>query len=101
MFVEGNQIKMNNSEKTIQEFIDSARWSGTKGPENFAYLVERLTGNPAIKQLQFDNGAYVSSILEFMEDNPGLVDAMVEWIVDNYEEEIEADGNLEEDHEEG
>lgn len=75
--------------KTIREFIDTSRWEGEKATENFAYLCERLVGRPGIQQLAFNNGCYVSGILEFMEDNPGLVQAMVEWVEENYESEIE------------
>lgn len=78
-------------EKTTRQFIDTARWEGDRGTENFAFLIERLVGDPAIRQLQFNNGAHVSSILEFMADNPGLVEVMVEWVEDNYADQIEDD----------
>lgn len=51
-------------------------------------------GPPPIKQLQFNNGAYVSSITDFMEDNPGVVEVMVDWIKDNYSSEIEEDDTI-------
>lgn len=91
--------KKTDDQKTITEFINSTRREGDKASENFAYLVERLVGSPAIKQLQFNNGCYVSSILEFMGDNPGLVEAMVGWVQENYESEIQEDDAEEEGEE--
>ena len=33
-------------------------------------------------QLQCDNGAFVSSLLEFFEDNPGACEAVIEWVLE-------------------
>lgn len=40
-------------------------------------------------QLACPNGAYVSSFMDMMEDNPGMVEAMCEWIRDNFDDVLE------------
>lgn len=71
---------------SVREFLDTARFEGEAGVENLAYLIQRLSGPPAIRQLQFRNGCHVTSITEFLADNPGCVEAMLDWIQDNYSE---------------
>ncbi len=41
------------------------------------------TGRFAINQLQCDNGAFVSSLLRLLDDNPDLMDKIQEWILEN------------------
>lgn len=36
-------------------------------------------------QLQCRNGAFVSSLLDFFDDNPGAMEALVEWVMDNHD----------------
>lgn len=46
-------------------------------------------------QLQCNNGAFVSSLLNFLDDNPGAMEALRDWVLENYdlEEENEDDSN--------
>ena len=73
--------------------------------EDLCLLVEELGYRQDPKQLQNNNGAYVSSLLHFFDDNPGAVDALREWIADNYSEEDEesdeSDIEIEDVEEEG
>ena len=48
---------------------------------DLAAVVEQLgyRGN----QLQFSNGAFVTSITDFFDDNPGALGAVQEWILEN------------------
>lgn len=34
-------------------------------------------------QLQCNNGAFVSSLLDFLDDNPGVMEAIQEWALEN------------------
>lgn len=40
-------------------------------------------GRGRFSQLACSNGAYVSSLLEFFDDNPGAMEAVQEFILDN------------------
>lgn len=58
------------------------------------------TGRFAINQLQCNNGAFVSSLLRLLDDNPDLMDTMKEWVLENVDlEETEEDEECEEDEE--
>lgn len=51
------------------------------------------TGRFAINQLQCNNGAFVSSLLSLLDDNPDLMDTMREWVLKN----VDLDEDEEED----
>lgn len=58
------------------------------------------TGRFAINQLQCNNGAFVSSLLSLLDDNPDLMDTMKDWVLENVDlEETEEDDECEEDEE--
>jgi len=56
--------------------------------ETLCSLSEDLGYRGSFQQLILNNGSAVSSLINFLEDNPGCIDAMFEWINDNYEEEL-------------
>lgn len=71
-----------------------------RGAQDLCKLVEMLGYRGPIDQLACSNGAYVSSLLAFFDDNPGAMEAVQEFIKDNidgYELDEEDD---EEDEEE-
>jgi len=51
--------------------------------EDLCKLVEGLGYNTEPRQLYCNNGAYVSSLLHFFDDNPGVVEVIRDWILDN------------------
>ena len=63
--------------------------------EQLAAFIEERVRIAEIKQLQFRNGAWVTSITEFLDDNPGAIEAITNWINENYpileEDESEED----------
>lgn len=59
--------------KALENIRDSAE---------LASLAEELGYGSSFKQLTFHNGASASSLLEFFDDNPGAIEAVVEWIGD-------------------
>ena len=58
----------------------------------------RQTGRFAINQLQCANGAFVSSLCHFFDDNPGAMEAVRDWILQ--ECDLEEDVDEEEEEEE-
>lgn len=69
------------------------RTDGSRAIEDLARLAELMgykqSGQFAINQMQLNNGHYVSSILNFFEDNSGAIEAIHEWIREQYATEIE------------
>ncbi len=59
-------------------------------------MAEELGYNEEPRQLQHNNGAYVSSLCHFLEDNPGAMEVLVEWARDNYAEEDEEESDEDE-----
>lgn len=60
-----------------------------RNSEGLAALCEKLGYGKDIKQLQFNNGVYVSSITDFLDDNPGAIEALVEFMMDHHASESE------------
>jgi hypothetical protein len=71
--------------------------------EDLCKLAEMLGYRRSFGQLQCSNGAYVSSLLDFFDDNPGAMEALHEWVVDHIDayELPEDDEEEEDDSEEG
>jgi hypothetical protein len=61
--------------------IESARQT----PKALAQICESLGYTRSFGQLQFDNGAFVSSILDFFDDNPGAIEAIYNFMLENAE----------------
>ena len=67
----------------LYEYMDQEkiyRYEGRKGIENLAKIVRAL----GYKDPQFygliGNGAALGDIFEFLEDNPGAIEAIVKWV---------------------
>jgi hypothetical protein len=52
-------------------------------------LAEMLGYKRPYGQLQCSNGAFVSSLLDFFDDNPGAMEAVSEWVMENHDLEEE------------
>ena len=59
--------------------IENARQT----PKDLAKVCEELGYGRTFGQLQFDNGAFASAILDFFEDNPGAIEAVFNFMLDN------------------
>jgi len=75
---------MSNDKPTRGE-IEGLWTEGARAVEDMAELAERLDYRG--KQLMLPNRAHLTSITTMMEDNPGLVEAMYDWIADNLADE--------------
>jgi hypothetical protein len=42
-------------------------------------------------QLLFDNGAALTTLSDFIDDNPGVLEVIVDWMEDNYADELDCD----------
>jgi hypothetical protein len=58
-------------------------------------LAEMLGYKRPYGQLRCSNGAFVSSLLDFFDDNPGAMEAVSEWVMENHdlEEEVQEGGD--------
>lgn len=68
-----------------------------RGSDDLCKLAEMLgyRPEPGFGQLQCKNGAFVSSLLEFFNDNPGAIEAVHNFVLENidcYELEEDEDG---------
>lgn len=54
-----------------------------KTTDQLCSFIEKFGYRKEPKQLQCKNGAYVSSLLHFFADNPGAMEAIQQFIVDN------------------
>ena len=77
-----------------------------RGSEDLCKLAELIGYKRPYGQLQCNNGAFVSSLLDFFDDNPGAMEAVQTFIIENidgYElsdELTEDDGESEDEEEE-
>ena len=81
--------------------LEVLRNEGSQGVENLAKICEAIGYQG--KQLQMSNGSFVTSITEFLEDNPDAVRALFEFISDNndnFPEPLEEDADEDEDEDE-
>lgn len=62
-------------------------------------LGHKQVGRFAINQLQCNNGAYVSSLLNLLNDNPDLINTIRDWVVDHLAEDDNEDEDDEYDDE--
>lgn len=83
-----------NFDKLIeQESLD--RTEGRKGVENLATLVHFLGYSDFQHYGQFNrSGAALGDIIEFLEDNPGAIKALQNWIRDNGSDGTDWDENI-------
>ena len=51
---------------------------------DLALLARKLGYKSQFGQLQFTNGAFASDLFEFLDDNPGVMEAIVDWVLDNF-----------------
>lgn len=63
--------------------VERLHTAGHKGLEDLARLADALGYNTEPQQLLFNNGCSVSGILNMLEDNPGMIEAMYNFILDN------------------
>lgn len=59
--------------------------------EDLCKLAEMLGYKTSIQQLQFNNGAFVSSLLNFFDDNPDAMQAIQDWILQSNSFNLEDD----------
>ena len=81
---------------TIKE-IQDLRTTGRRGVEDLAKLAEALNYGQGFGQMQLNNSCYVSSLTDMLEDNPGMIEAIYNFVIDN---ERHYDAIVEEEEEE-
>lgn len=65
---------------TTRKEIESIR--PESGAEGLALMARKLGYESRFGQLMFNNGATASDLFEFLDDNPGAVEAVLQWVLD-------------------
>ena len=66
------------------------RGEGEEGVKNLARLAKGLGYEDPLNFGLFDGACY-GDLICLLEDNPGLIEAMLEWLEENFEEELESE----------
>jgi hypothetical protein len=61
-----------------------------QGAKTLAKMARLLGYHSPLAQLAFGNGATASDLFDFFEDNPGAVEAVIDWVIDQNRDK---DGN--------
>lgn len=71
-----------DSEKpSVRKFLDMP----LRTSQDLCKMAEMLGYGDRFGQLQNENGSFVSSLLNFFDDNPGAMAAVMDWAVDNHD----------------
>lgn len=74
---------------TSRRSIENLRLNSS---DDLCRLAEMLGyGEGRFQQLQCRNGAFVSSLLAFFDDNPGAMECLAEWVMENHPEVTDED----------
>lgn len=78
--------------------IENLRTEGSRGVQDLCGLVRHLGSKDPFNQLQNNDGSCVGDLMCFLEDNSGCIEAIYNWISENYEDELnESEEDIEED----
>lgn len=70
---------------------------GSAGLKNLCRYVRTLGYKDDFNQLQLSSDACVGDLLLFLEDNPGAIEAMLDWVDDNADIYPDPNGDNDED----
>jgi hypothetical protein len=79
--------------------IEYLSTEGTRAVEDLAKMANALGYRSRFSHLQLNNGCFVSDILNMLEDNPGMVEAMYQFILDHADSYNIEDNETEDDEE--
>ncbi len=78
----------------INDWQNAIRIEGSRGFENLCRLARAIGYRDPMYQLQFRDGC-VGDLMVFFEDNPGAIEAVINWIAeqdsDEWKEAIESE----------
>lgn len=82
------------SDKTFAEILDEYRdqnkmfnTEGARGFRDLCKTVHDMGYKDPFSQLYLSNGACVGDLMVFLEDNPGAIQALYDWMEDQDDEE--------------
>lgn len=83
--------------------IEDLPTEGERGVEALGLLARELGYDTQPQQLLMGNGTSVSGITNMLEDNPGMVKAILDFVIENADafEKLEKDEEADEDTEDG
>lgn len=67
----------------LERYIEKnnlGRTEGQKGFENLVQIVTTLGYKDPMRYGSLPNGCYVGNLIDFLQDNPGAIDALIMWI---------------------
>lgn len=98
---------MKEEERVTRDYVESLPIEGERGVRELCMLVRKLGYRDPFSQLTLSNGACVGDLMTFLEDNPGAIAALHDFIVTELlvsdveeEEDVEEEDVEEEDAEE-
>ena len=83
---------MEDADELVEKVLDQEdlyRNEGTVGVQNLAKFVGLLGYSDPQYFGQFQGGSY-GVLINFLEDNPGAIQALQEWIGENYKDELQS-----------
>lgn len=67
--------------KVTVRYVEGLRSEGERGLEDLCMLARKLGYRGVGDQLALGNGAYVSDLLQMLEDNPAMIEAIYEHVL--------------------
>lgn len=86
---------------TTRKEFEGLRCEGNRGFQDLCVLARSVNGPASVQQLYNNNGTSVSDLIEFLENNPGAIQAIYNWVEeeDHFCDECgELKGESQEDH---
>jgi LPS sulfotransferase NodH len=69
--------------KYLEQFMDQeqiVQYEGRRGTTNLCKVVRAIGYNDPQQFGQLDRGAFIGDLIEFLDDNSGAIEALVNWI---------------------
>ena len=65
---------------TTRKEFENLRTEGNRGFQDLCVLARSVNGPAYFQQLINNNGTSVSDLIEFLENNPGAIQAIYDWV---------------------
>ena len=78
--------------------IDNLPIEGNSGIKSLCRIADELGYNDPLHQIVNNDGSCIGDLICFLEDNPGAIEAIINWTKDNYQEELDEINSDDEDY---
>lgn len=104
-----NQEEIEEKDSTVttsklQKFMDEKKifhLEGSSGTKNLCRIAREIQGEPIVQFGQFDRDGSYGDLIDFLDDNPGAQEAILEFMFEFHDCEIEENEEEECKHESG